>query len=99
MQNTDLLIRLRDLHEELSGINIDLKSPDQVDDETIEVLGQLATDIGGLIDRTNDQANFEAADPSEQGELLERVTSFETNHPRVTSFLNQMSDLLAMLGI
>jgi len=99
MPNTDLLIRLRDLHEELSGINVDLKPNEQVDDDTVEVLGQIATDIGGLIDRANDQSNVEVSDPQAHEEVLTRISSFESSHPRVTSFLNQLSDLLAMLGI
>ena len=47
MANTELLMRLRELHEELSSINDDLKAAEQVDEETVDALGQLVTDAGG----------------------------------------------------
>ena len=51
MPNTKLLIKLRDLHGELSAINDDLNSAEQVDDEAIDALGQLVTDACELVDR------------------------------------------------
>ncbi len=41
MPNTKLLIKLRDLHGELSAINDDLNSAEQVDDEAIDALGEI----------------------------------------------------------
>ena len=36
MTNTNLLVQLRDLHEELSDINEDLTSVNKVDEETVD---------------------------------------------------------------
>lgn len=103
MTNTDLLIRLRDLHEELSTMNDDLDSAESVNEETIDALGQLVTDVSDLVDHARD--NFSAETLSEPNvtqtgdEVLDRIKQFETNHPRVTSFLSQVTDILAMMGI
>lgn len=97
MTNTDLLIRLRELHAELSTMNDDLNSTETVDEETIDALGQLITDVNGLVDHARE--NNEEMDASEHNDVLDRITRFETQHPRVTTFLSQVTDLLAMMGI
>jgi hypothetical protein len=100
MANTELLIRLRDLHEELSAINDDMKYADAVDNETIDALGQLVTDVGGLVDQAKTVTEDEGVDDvSERHEVLDRVMKFESRHPRVVNFLSQVTDLLAMMGI
>ena len=98
MPNTELLIKLRDLHEELSAINDDLKTAEQVDDEAIDALGQLVTDACELVDRAK-LAQAAEADLAERHDLLNRIMKFESNHPRVTKFLSQITDVLAMMGI
>ena len=98
MTNTQLLIRLRDLHEDLSGINVDLESAGEVDEETIDALGQLVTDVGGLIDQAKAKAEVESI-AEEHKDLLDRVVTFEAHHPRVSAFLTQMTDMLGMMGI
>ena len=97
MTNTDLLIRLRDLHEELSTINDDMDTVNPVDEETIDALGQLVTDVNHLVDHARE--NNEAEDIPEQHDVLDRISRFDTQHPRVTSFLSQVTDILAMMGI
>ena len=99
MAKTDLLIRLRELHEELSSINDDLNSAEQVDEATIDALGQLVTDVGGLVDHAKEVTEEAIEEPQESHELVERIMKFETEHPRVTGFLSQVTDLLAMIGI
>ena len=101
MTNTKLLIRLRDLHEELAVINEDLRSVDKVDEETVDALGQLVTDVGGLVDRANKmiESEEETDEESHRQDLLERIKKFEDEHPRVTDFLSQVTDLIAMIGI
>ncbi|QEG20432.1 DUF4404 family protein [Mariniblastus fucicola] len=101
MEKTELLIRLRELHEELSSINLDQKPADEVDEATVDALGQLVTDASELIDRVKITANGDAEDPidAEHGVLVERIVEFDQNHPRVREFLTQMTDLLAMMGI
>lgn len=98
MTSTQFLVRLRDLHEELSGINVDLKSTEAIDEETIDALGQLVTDVGGLIDLAKAKAEQDSI-VEEHQDLVDRIVSFESHHPRVSAFLTQLTDLLAMMGI
>ena len=97
MTNSELLLRLRELHQELSTMNDRLDTSEPVDDETIDALGQLVTDVGSLVDRAR-QAEAEGEEP-ETGDLLDQISQFESHHPRVTSFLSQVTDILAMMGI
>ena len=99
MANTELLVRLRDLHEELASINDDLHTTEQVNDEIIDALGQLVTDVGGLVDQTKQVIDSEVEIEPHRKDLLDRILQFESQHPRVTRFLSQMTDLLAMMGI
>ena len=98
MSNTEVLIKLRDLHQELVVINDDLKFADRVDDETIDALGQLVTDAGALLDRARELPEQEKSNV-ERHNLLDRVMSFKSNHPRVHRLLSQVSDVLAMIGL
>lgn len=97
MSNTELLVRLRDLHEELSSINDDLKSADRVEEETIDALGQLVTDVNDLVDSAN-QEDLPDEPQLQPSEVLDRIERFESEHPRVTLFLSQVTDVLAMIG-
>ncbi len=99
MVKTKLLMRLRDLHEELASMNDDLKSTEHVDEETIDALGQLVTDVGGLVDQTRQNVDAENRDVAEHHQLLDQIMRFESHHPRVVSFLSQMTDVLTMIGI
>lgn len=99
MANTELLMRLRDLHEELGIINDDLKSTEHVDVETIDALGQLVTDVGSLVDQTRQNVSEEVVDLGERHQLLDEILRFDSHHPRVVRFLGQMTDVLTMLGI
>jgi hypothetical protein len=97
MSNTEVLIKLRDLHEELVVINDDLKTTDPVDEDTVDALGQLVTDVVALLDRTKE---VPAAQPiDEKYELLDRVMKFKSDHPRVHRMLSQVSDVLLMIGL
>ena len=98
MSNTEILFKLRDLHEELASINDDLKSAERVDESTIDVLGQLVTDVGVLVDRAR-QINDPDSNPEEGHRLVDRIEKFESDHPSVTRFLSQVTDVLGMMGI
>lgn len=98
MTNTELLVRLRDLHEELSGINIDLDAGSHVDEATIDALGQLVTDVSQLVDQAKIELEKERL-VEEHRNLFARIKRFDDEHPRVRQFLTQMTDLLAMIGI
>lgn len=95
---TELLLRLRELHEELSRINIDLEPGEQVDDATIDALGELVTDVSNLVDQAKSTAHDEQIEDHGKP-LLDRIIEFEQAHPRVGSFLSQMTDMLAMMGL
>lgn len=98
MTKKELLARLRELHEELSEFNFDLSADEHVDEETIEALGQLVTDVGGLVE----QAKLGVVEDEIQEEhqnLLDRFAQFDGEHPHVSQFLSQMSDLLGLMGI
>lgn len=98
MSNSEILIKLRNLHEALAAINNNHKLAQQVDEETIDALGQLVTDAGAILDRQ--KLADETADTQTEGQaLLERIRRFETDHPGVTRLLSQVTDVLAMMGI
>lgn len=102
MSNTELLVHLRQLHEELSAINLGQESADQVDEETVDALGDLVSDASQLIDRVkaSEMEGPEGTPLEEEHNLLaERLLEFDQQHPRVRQFLTQMTDLLAMMGI
>ena len=99
MPNTQLLVRLRDLHEELASINNDLDTKEEVDEDTIDALGQLVTDMGALVDRAKESIPVDVPPLHENHILLDRVMKFDSKHPRVVDFLSQTTDLLAMMGI
>lgn len=91
-----ILIKLRELHEELSAINHDIELPNQVEDETIAALGQLVSDINTLVDHAKESP---PRDSNQHHDVLEQIAQFETKHPQVTRFLSQVTDVLAMMGI
>lgn len=103
MVKTDILSRLRDMHQELSSINDDQKLPDKVDDDTIDALGQLVTDVGRILDRVKGEQPGSIPDDDslslEPQDLRDRILQMESDHPRVAQFLSQVTDLLAMMGI
>lgn len=102
MTNNQLLVRLKSLHEELSAINTDLKATNEIDEQTVDALGQLVTDASVLIDHAKAMPTGAVGGGSikdDHQDLLDRVADFEAHHPRVTKFLTQMTDFLAMIGI
>jgi len=95
--SAEILGQLRQLHEELAGINDQLGSAEHVDSETVDALGTLVTDVGSLVDHAleiNDKDRL-----SERHALLDRIMRFESNHPQVTRFLSQLTDVLVLIGI
>lgn len=100
MSNTELLVRLRQLHEELSAINLGQEKANLVDEETVDALGDLVSDASQLIDKVKASELAESLPLGEEHNLLtERLLEFDQQHPRVREFLTQMTDLLAMMGI
>ena len=98
MPNTELLMRLRELHEELSSMNDDLKNMEEIGQETIDALGELVSDVSELADQA-DAAQRAHTELEEEHDLSDRILQFRADHPRVTRFLSQITDVLAMMGI
>ncbi len=98
MPNTELLVKLRELHEQLAAINNDLGQVDQIDDATVNALEEMVAEVGQIVDQAKVAAQPQD-DLSKPRDLNDRIEQFETRHPRVTSFLSQLTDLLAMMGI
>jgi hypothetical protein len=97
MSKSDLLIGLRELHQDLTNINIDLGETEPVDEETIDMLGTLVTDVGELVDRAKEINELKK--DGEHNRVVDQIHNFEVPHPKVTQFLSQVTDLLAMMGI
>ena len=98
MSNSELLIRIRNLHDELVSINDELSIEERVDDATVDALGQLVTDVGELVEQAQ-QSVPQVQCETRHSELMDRALDWETNHPAITRFLSQVTDLLAMMGI
>ena len=56
MSKTDVLVKLRELHEELATLKSLADSGQKIDESTIEMLGQLITDAGAMLDYQNQHA-------------------------------------------
>lgn len=99
MANTELLNRLRDLHNQLAAVNEEIVSAKEIDDETAGALGDIVQDVGKLVDRSNEVRSPSEEEDDDHSELHDRIIKFEADHPQVTSFLTQISEVLAMMGI
>ncbi len=80
------------LNQTLEKLHTELTHAEAVDDETREKLVALAADIERLAEQPD---NLETLTDSVQDYMLK----FETEHPQLTSALNQVSAALANLGI
>lgn len=99
MANTELLNRLRDLHKELAEINEEIISAEQIDDQTAAALGEIVQDVGNLVNRSHEVELASDESDENHSELQDRIVKFEVDHPQVTGFLAQISEILAMMGI
>ena len=99
MAKSELLKQLRELNEELELLNERLSSENRVDDATIDALGQFVTDIGELVDHTNDILVDDLPIKEQHQGIADRIEQFESEHPQVTNFLSRLTDMLGMMGI
>ena len=97
MSNEEVLAHLRALHQQLTEINTEMESVEEVDEETIDALGDLLSDVGSLFDQAKSIQDQDTA--ARQKDLKDRIVRLETDHPLVTSFLSRMTDILGMMGI
>jgi hypothetical protein len=92
MNKRELLDELRKLHDELLQL-------DDVDPPTLEALGQLIGSMNHLMDQSEEPGASTADVAGLRQGIYEQVERFETNHPMVTRFVAQLTDLLGMMGI
>lgn len=95
MSKNELLIRLRELHEELESINEDLQGDEPVDDQTIDQLGEMVSEMSEIVDLSRVGSQHSSVS-RKHCELLNRIQEFDNGHPRVIHFLSQLAHLLAM---
>ncbi len=86
-----------ELKKTLETLHSELNSAASVDDATRAKLVSLAKDIERLAEPDAQEATAEIEPLSEQ--LQDMVLKFETEHPQLTTALNQVSAALANLGI
>lgn len=96
---SEILSKLRELHRELSEIKEEQDISGCVDEPTIDALGQLITDAGAILDQMKEDVSSSDTIREEHDDLTDRIMKFESEHPRVTGFLHQVTDVLAMMGI
>lgn len=105
MTKQAILEKLREIHQDLNDVDSELKSTEKIDEETIQALGQLVADVIHVVDRAQqsdspaDSKKPTEPDAASANELLDRIQSFESHHPRVARLLSQVTDALANLGI
>ena len=86
-----------ELQKTLETLHSELNEATSVDDETRGLLVKLASDIQRLSEQAGDESAAQVEPLSER--LADFVLKFETDHPRLTRALNQVSSALANLGI
>ncbi len=86
-----------ELQKTLEALHIELNDAASVDDATRAKLVALAEDIQRLSEQEATETPDEVAPLSAQ--VQDMVLKFETDHPQLTTALNQVSAALANLGI
>ncbi len=90
MPKKELLETLAKVHRELAGA-------ESIDDETRQRLTKLTNDIRQLLEKDMAESADETEPLSEQ--VHDLVLQFETEHPQLTTALNQVAAALSNLGI
>jgi len=90
MPENELNVRLQKLHDELAAA-------DKLDEETRENLRTLLVDIEKLLDQGCD--GFQEGESSLIRSLDEHIRQLETEHPSLSSAVQQIVDGLSSLGI
>ena len=86
-----------ELQKTLESLRSELNKAASVDDETRTMLTSLAKDIQRLSDQNAAETSSEVEPLTER--VQDMVLKFETDHPQLTTVLNQVSAALANLGI
>ncbi|HMO14250.1 MAG TPA: hypothetical protein PKD64_10865 [Pirellulaceae bacterium] len=101
---TAILSRLREFHDELSLIDSDRRFRDQVDDQTVDAIGSLLSDLTDLVDPALPEDAEHPADPHKQmrliiAELMDRTTQIHTQHAKVRNLLDKVITFLQSIAM
>lgn len=99
MPNPKLLLKLRDLHEELLAIHDDVRTLASLDEATVERLGQLVTDACDLVDQADRPVNDSSASATRKTLLatMAELEAAQSANPRIQQFLAQISEIVSEL--
>lgn len=86
-----------ELQKTLAALQAELNDAKTVDDSTRAMLQALAADIDRLSSKEAENSDEDVEPLSER--VQDMVLKFETEHPQLTTALNQVSAALANLGI
>ena len=89
MDKQQLDERLKELHSELSQIK-------SVDENERQILQQLMADIQDILEKEEYSQSYPG--PFEE-RLKYAIELFGVSHPRITSMMGQIADMLARIGI
>jgi hypothetical protein len=81
-----------DLHQLLRQLHDELGSAESIDDESRQLLGLIAEDVGAL---SAEQGGVSGHVPA----LKRLAVQFESEHPSLAAVARQIADLLAKAGI
>ncbi|NOY41793.1 MAG: DUF4404 family protein [Planctomycetes bacterium] len=87
----------KDLAETLAKVHSELAGAQSIDDDTRQLLTKLTEDIQRILEQDEPQSSDGGEPLSDQ--VADLMLQFETEHPDLTSALNQVAAALANLGI
>ena len=90
MDKQQLDERLRELHSELRQIN-------SVDESERQILQQLMTDIQDILKQREHDQTYPYNQFDER--LKNAIEQFGVSHPRITTLMGQIADMLSRIGI
>lgn len=86
----------KELREDLERLHRELSRSPSVDDESRQLLVELARDIEAVLERRSEAGE-------EHASLVERLRAatghFEESYPDLTTLIGRIADMLARLGI
>lgn len=91
MNDSELRQMLEDLHRKIEDTN-------EVDEKGRELLSHLSVDIRNLLERTGHEKRLRGSS-WEVGRLEESIRHFEVTHPKLTSALSHLLNILSNAGI
>jgi len=97
MDKSEILKTLEKVHAELADA-------ESIDEETRQLLTTLTEDIQRLSEQSDEASAENVEPPSAEvqdlaAQVQDLVLKFETDHPQLTTALNQVAGALANLGI